>query len=220
MRGFIDGEYQDGEVRGCTFIAGVRGMGKSTEMARLISLCAGGAIFWDPVARHGNLMPGGVLIHQPGDLERYLRVNRARRFRVVYQPRSGDVDEHFRAVCRTVRAFGWMVLAIDEIDIVSGAHWGPSWMCAELYHLVNFGRHCRVSLLATARYPNAVPRGYTSQCTSMRLFRTTEPKHLRYFEEYIGAENASKLRSLPPYNYLLWSGEGHPSEIHSHALKL
>ena len=36
MRGFIDGEYQDGELRGCTFIAGKRGMGKTTEMARLL----------------------------------------------------------------------------------------------------------------------------------------------------------------------------------------
>ena len=42
MRGFVDGEYQDGELRGCTFIAGKRGMGKTTEMARLRAFCAGG----------------------------------------------------------------------------------------------------------------------------------------------------------------------------------
>ena len=104
--------------------------------------------------------------------------------RVCYQPRSGDVDAHFQAVCKIVRAYGWLVFAIDELDIVSGPRWGSSWMCPELYHLVNYGRHCRVSLLATARYPNAVPRGYTSQCASMSLFRITEPKQLKYFEEY------------------------------------
>ena len=66
-RGFIDGEYQDGEIRGCTFLAGIRGMGKSTEMGRRIAMCGGGAVFFDPVAKHAHLMPGGVLVHQPGD---------------------------------------------------------------------------------------------------------------------------------------------------------
>jgi hypothetical protein len=220
MRGFIDGEYQDGEIRGCTFIAGIRGMGKSTDMARKLAQCGGGAIFWDPLARHQHLMPDGVLIHQPGDLERYLRVNHGRRFRILYQPRSGKIDDHFRAVCRIVQAFGWMVFAIDEIDIVSGPHWGSTWMCPELYHLVNYGRHCRVSMLATARYPNAVPRGYTSQCTSMCLFRVTEPKHLRYFEEYIGSENTARLPSLPKYHYLEWTGEGLPAAVCSAGNKL
>lgn len=207
-RGFIDGEYQDGEIRGCTFLAGIRGMGKSTEMGRRIAMCGGGAVFFDPVAKHAHLMPGGVLVHQPGDLDRYLRANVGRRVRVCYQPRSGDVDAHFQAVCKIVRAYGWLVFAIDELDIVSGPRWGSSWMCPELYHLVNYGRHCRVSLLATARYPNAVPRGYTSQCTSMSLFRVTEPKQLKYFEEYLGSQDAARLPSLPKYHYLKWSGDG------------
>jgi hypothetical protein len=212
-RGFIDGEYQDGEIRGCSFLAGIRGMGKTTEVARRLNACGGGTVFFDPLAKHGPLFPSGVLIHQPGQLQEYLRINRGRRVRVVYQPRAGSLDAHFQAVCAIVRAFGWLVLAVDELDTVSGPRWGSSWMCQEFYHLVNYGRHCRVSLLATARYPNAVPRGYTSQCTSMSLFRITEPKHLKYFEEYIGAENTSRLPSLPKYQYLRWSGDGEPSAM-------
>lgn len=207
MRGFIDGEYQDGEIRGCGFVAGIRGMGKTTLVGKMLATCGGGAVFWDPLAKHAHLFPGGVILHQPGELEQYLRANRGRRVRIVYQPVSGDIEQHFRAVCRIVRAFGWLVFGIDELDMVSGAHWGPSWMCPELYHLVNYGRHCRVSLLATARSPNQVPRGFTSQCTTMRLFRITEPKQIRYFEEYIGKENAARLSSLSPYTYLNWSGD-------------
>lgn len=219
-RGFIDGEYQDGEVRGQSFLGGIKGMGKTTEMGRLLAQCGGGALFWDPLAKHNALMRDGVLAHQPGDLEIYLRANRGRRFRVLYQPTSGDIDAHFRAVCRIVRAFGQMVFAIDEIDMVCGNRWGSSWMCPELYYLVNYGRHSKLAMLATARWPSSVPRGYTSQCISMRLFRTTEPAHLKYFQDYIGAEDSRRLPSLPKFHYLLWTGEGEPSQVCNHPLSL
>jgi hypothetical protein len=150
MRGFIDGEYQDGELRGCTFIAGKRGMGKTTEMARLLSLCSGGVLFFDSLSRHESVLEGYKIISQPGELENYLRVNRARRFRVLYQPRAGSLDEHFQAVCTVVRAFGSMILGVDELDMLCGSQWGDSRMPPEFYHLVNYGRHCRVSMLATA----------------------------------------------------------------------
>lgn len=208
MRGFIDGEYQDGELRGCIFVGGVRGMGKTTEMARLLSGCLGGALFFDPLSRHESVLPGYRMVTQPGQLEAYLRANKGRRFRVLYQPREGALDAHFRAVCAIVRAFGWMILGIDELDMLCGPRWGDSRMPPELYHLVNYGRHCRVSILATARYPMSVARGYTSQCQQMRLFHMREKTHVRYFEEYIGEEDARRLASLPKFQYLLWTGDG------------
>jgi len=207
-RGFIDGEYQDGELRGCTFVAGVRGMGKTTEMARLLSQCLGGSLFFDPLSRHEHALPGSKLITQPGDLTEYMRANRGRRFRVLYQPRSGSVDAHFRAVCVTVRAFGWLIFGIDELDMMCGPRWGDARMPPEMNHLVHYGRHCRVSMLATARRPMNVARGYTSQCQSMRLFRMREQADVKYFEEYIGREDANRLKSLPKFHYLKWSDGG------------
>jgi len=205
VRGFIDGEYQDGEIRGCGFIAGVRGMGKTTEMGRLLSLCTGGVLFFDPLARHEHVLPGRRLIHHWVELENYLRVNRGRRFRIIYQPRGGSIDEHFKGVAACVRAFGWMIFAIDELDMLCGARFGDARMPQELYDLVNYGRHARVSMLATARYPMSVARGFTSQCATLRLFYMREKKHLQYFEEYIG-EEISRLPSLPKYHYLFWDG--------------
>lgn len=210
--GFIDGEYQDGELRGCTFIAGQRGMGKTTELARLLAQCGGGTLFFDPLSRHEHVLPGYRLVTQPGELAEYLRVNRGRRFRVLYQPRSGDLDAHFRAVCKVVRAIGWMIFGMDELDMMCGARWGDTRMPPELYHLVNYGRHCRVSMLATARRPMNVARGYTSQCQAMRLFYMRERADVRYFEEYIGNEDAARLPSLPKYHYLHWTGDG-PARI-------
>jgi len=206
MRGFIDGEYQDGELRGCCFLAGQRGMGKTTEMGRLLSLCSGGVVFFDALSKHEAALHEYKLVSQPGDLEAYLRVNRGRRFRVLYQPRRGDVSAHFQAVCIIVRAFGEMIFGIDELDMLCGPRWGDSRMCPELYHLVNYGRHCRVSMLATARRPMSVARGYTSQCFDMRLFRITERADLRYFEDYIGQSEVARLGALGKFQYLHWTG--------------
>lgn len=213
MRGFHDGEYQDGEVRGCGFVAGIRGMGKTTEMARLCNQCLGGALFFDPLSRHESALSGYRLISQPGRLVEYLQVNRARRFRILYQPRTGELDQHFHSVCTVVRAFGWMLFAIDELDMLCGPRYGDTRMTPAMYHLVNYGRHCRVAILATARRPMNVPRGFTSQCLSMRLFQMRERADLRYFEEYIGETDARRLSSLPKFQYLHWTGDGPAAQM-------
>jgi hypothetical protein len=207
-RGFIDGEYQDGELRGCTFIAGKRGMGKTTEMARLLGSCGGGVLFFDSLSRHESILSRCKLFSQPGKLEAYLRVNAKRRFRLLYQPQAGSLDDHFRAVCTIVRAFGWMIFGVDELDMLCGSQWGDRRMPPEFYHLVNYGRHCRVSMLATARRPMAVARGYTSQCLEMRLFGMTERADLKYFEDYIGQTDAQRLATLDKYQFLHWTGDG------------
>ena len=207
-RGFIDGEYQDGELRGCIFIAGKRGMGKTTEMGRLLSACGGGVLFFDSLSRHEAALKGYRIVSQPGELEEYLRANVGRRFRVLYQPRSGDLDQHFQANCLIVRAFGEMIFGVDELDMLCGSQWGDSRMCPEFYHLVNYGRHCRVSMLATARRPMSVARGFTSQCLEMRLFGMTERADLKYFEDYIGQADAQRLATLSKYQFLHWTGDG------------
>lgn len=200
-RGFIDGEYQDGELRGLNFLVGRRGTGKTTEMNRLLQECGGGVGFFDTLSKHAGVFTGYAIINEPGSLVNYLRLNRGRRFRWLYQPRAGDLDAHFRAVCSIVRAFGWMIFGVDELDKLCGARWGDARMCPELYHLVNYGRHERVSMIATARRPRAVPRGYTAE-SEMRLFHMKERADIDYFEDLVGEETASQLRTLKPYFYL------------------
>lgn len=211
-RGFIDGEYEDGECRGLIFLAGKRGMGKTTELARMLSTCGGGVSFFDPLSKHARILPGFRIFSQPGPMVEYLRVNAGRRFRVLYQPRDGDMVEHFRAWCRILRAFGSQVAGVDELDMFCSSSWGPSRMPPEFNWLVHYGRHCRVSMVATARRPMDVARGFTSQCLSMRLFRITERADLRYFEDYIGGEVVA-LPRLDKYQYLHWRGDGDPSDI-------
>jgi hypothetical protein len=187
-------------------------MGKTTEMGRLLSLCSGGVLFFDVLSRHESVLSGFRLISQPGQLKYYLRLNAKRRFRILYQPRSGDPADHFRAVCSIVRAHGEMIFGIDELDMLCGPSWGDSRMPPEFYYLVNYGRHVRVSMLATARRPMSVARGFTSQCLEMRLFGMSERADLKYFEDYIGAADAARLATLGKYQYLHWTGDG-PAQL-------
>ena len=201
IRGFHDGEYQDGEVRGIVFLVGRRGFGKTTEAGRLLNTCTGGVCFFDPMSKHAGLLPGGVIISDPDTLENYLRVNRGRRFQVVYQPRTGDLDTHFRGWCRTVAAFGWMIACVDEVDKFCGPRWGPKWMPPELAHLVDYGRHCRVSMIVTARRPQGVAAALKAEC-EWRIFRLKDGKALDSLADEIGDENLPRIRELPKYYYL------------------
>ncbi len=166
-RGFIEGEYQDGEIRGLTFLAGMRGMGKTTETARLLSQCAGGALFFDTTGNHP--FKGYKTFTQPDDLVKYLKANHNRRFRIRYVTTDEHAEEHFVRVCSIVRWARWMVFAVDEVDTFCGPEHGAKQMPMPLYNLAHFGRHYRVSMLVTARDPaslsiksvrSAAPCGY------------------------------------------------------------
>lgn len=213
MRGFIDGEYQDGELRGITFVGGVRGMGKTTELGRLLASCSGGVVMFDPLSKHEHVLPGCVVVTEPGQMKRYLKTNHARRFRLMYQPRGGDVDAHFDACARIVRAFGWMIFAMDEVDMLCGPRWNSRRMPPILYDLVNFGRHHRVSMLATARRPSEVAKGFISQCHEMRLFRITLEDDQDYLRQYIGRANAARLSKIHKYQFMLWRDNSDQAQL-------
>jgi hypothetical protein len=206
-RGFIDGEWQDGEVRGRTFIAGEAGMGKTTEMLRLVFQCTGAVLFFDTAGTHADRLRarGFITMHQPGTLKDYLLANLGRRVRVVYVPLD-DPDEHMHEVATIVRAlakcFGGMIFAVDEIDMCCGT--GKRGMDPALYYLAQLGRHVHVSMICTARDPATLPIRFRSQCSSMRLFRTNENIYLEYFAKRIGKANAARLQTLQKTYYLHW----------------
>ena len=213
MRGFIDGEYQDGELRGLTFLAGQRGMGKTTEAIRLVEQCSGPVIFFDSVGRHASLLHGFKPFSETRALEEYLRANVGRRVRVVYVPTDEYPEKHIQAVALMVRAFGSMIFAVDEIDMFCGQEWGVKGLPVELYNLAHFGRHYQVSMLCTARDPASLSIRFRSQCEFMRLFRTDEERYVKYFEARIGKANAAKLPGLQKTYFLLWQSGCQDAQI-------
>jgi hypothetical protein len=200
MRGFIDGEYQDGEIRGLNLLLGVRNSGKTTEMDRLLSLCTGGVLFFDTLSKHGQVLTGYKVIGEPEQLVAYLRANRGRRYHVLYQPRRGNLDQHFSDVCTIVKAIGWMIFAVDEIDKLCGARFGDSRMPPCLYELVNYGRHHRVSMIATARWPKSVAPGYRNEA-ELRVFRL-KAETADAIRGDLGDEAAARAITLDRFYYL------------------
>lgn len=207
-RGFIDGEYQDGELRGLNFLVGLRGFGKTTEMDRLLQLCTGGVLFFDTLSKHGDVLHGYVVLSDPDHVTAYLRVNRGRRFRILYQPRGGNLDFHFREICKIVRAFGWMIFGVDELDKLCGNQYSPTNMPPEMYELVNYGRHHRVSMIATARRPKAVPAGYRDEA-EFRVFRL-KADVAELLAGDLGKETVARIVQLPKFYYLHCVQDGEP----------
>jgi hypothetical protein len=207
-RGFIDGEYEDAGIRGCNFIVGQRNSGKTFEMARRLNACLGGCVLFDSLSRNQHALKGGELFTEPAQLDAALMANRGRRFRFTYQPRSGSRDEHFEAVCNLARAYGWFILAIDEIDAVCGSRFGESRMPPGLNHLVNYGRHDRISLIACARKPQRVSKDYLGECLNISVFYTSEFAAIKNIEEFIGPEDAARIRGLGRFEYLDWTEPG------------
>lgn len=205
-RGFVDGEYQDGSIRGLSFLAGKRGMGKTTEMDNLLNSCSGPRIFFDTLSKHHDIIRHTHLVSDLAELKNAIRSAHRSPFKILYQPRFGSLDVHFQNVCLIVLAVAkgenGLVFAVDEIDKLCGVRFGESRMCGGLYDLVNYGRHHRVALLGTSRRPAQVPRGFTSECFDMRVFRVTEPNSLDYFKEY--SVDLLKARALEKYQYLYW----------------
>jgi hypothetical protein len=220
-RGFDGVEYVDGEIRGLVFLAGERGMGKTTEMLRLEEQCTGPVVFFDTVGTHAARLcsKGFKLFSQAGPFKKYLMANLGRRVRSVFVPIDENPELHAESVCKTVRAFGFeskmrfgsaggAVLLMDEIDMVCGPEWGHRWMSPSLYYLAQCGRHVQVSMACTARDPKTLPKKFRSQFASMYLFRVSEEDDVKYFRARVGAANALKLPTLQPMYYLKWQAGG------------
>ena len=67
------------------------------------------------------------------------------------------------AAATIARAFGDLILCVDEIDTFCGAEFGAKGMPIELYNLAHYGRHYHVSMLCTARDPASLSIRFQSQ---------------------------------------------------------
>ncbi len=96
MPAFIKGEWQDGEVRGVNFLAGFRGMGKTTEMGRLMNGCSGTVIFYDHKGTHPSLLRRLHFFHAD----------------------FGSIECHSSLLAPTESAYGWPVHSPPAVMVV------------------------------------------------------------------------------------------------------
>jgi hypothetical protein len=212
----IDGEYSDGNIAGLVVAAGKRKSGK-TFLAFQESLLCKRKVHFDTLdqytAEKGYDLKGWQIAHQPGELREIFATNlNAEHLSVIYKPLGGDKVTHFRAVTRLVLNYGKLgrgvIYFVDEIDKFCSPHEPLKTGCPQLYDLVEYGRHFKVSAWFNTRRPHAVSRSLTAQVAEFRIFKTTEPLDKKYFEKSIGSA-VKELPRLGKYEYLWWTDDAH-----------
>jgi hypothetical protein len=124
---------------------------------------------------------------------------RAKSFAICWRGFGLDPLEGFEFGNRVAMAAGNCWVHWEEVDLFSPRGALPPYGRA----LVNSGRHDGVRLIACARRPLRVSRDLTASATRIVCFQTTEPRDVRYLEEFIG-EAAKQVRTLAQWHALDW----------------
>lgn len=116
---------------------------------------------------------------------------------------ADGAEDAFEFANRCALAAGDMLVVWDEVDRFSTA----AKMPPAAKRIVNAGRHVGLRLFACSRRPYMMNRDLTALATRMAIFRTTEPRDLRYFADYVGAA-AENVPGLEAYHALDWTEHG------------
>ena len=175
---------------------GRRGEGKTYFLVELLKN-SNRLIYIDPIGEQKNVGLG-VVISGIENLILYLEGNN--KFRVMYQ--IGSKKDEFSYIARICMVVGNLELAIDEVDMFIPVHCG----CEHTLNLIKRGRHYGISIYGTSRRPPEVSRLLSSQAHRIVCFAMNEPRDINYLRQFIGANNAEKVKQLEKYKYIDWRG--------------
>ncbi|KKL55885.1 hypothetical protein LCGC14_2250930 [marine sediment metagenome] len=209
-------------------IFGKTGMGKSTALKELIRR-APRVVVLDPLGKLGHL---GVCVESLDEFKGYWRAQFTGGWKIILQPaRLADTPEV--VALKAARKPGPVILraqfapylelagdvakrgcppflvAVDEVDAFGSAFAADP----AVRGVADYGRNFGISLAFAARRPACVDRTLTSQCSTLYVFRITEPRDLEYFGDVIGRQAAAKLPSLARFHALCWRGSGTEATI-------
>jgi hypothetical protein len=164
---------------------------------------------------------GFPVVTQPGQLKAALAAaGKDGPFRVVYQPRSGDVVEHWEYVGWLCLKAGRLIVVVDEIDMIcspgssknaKSEYWKKTNRMAALEQIVQYGRHHEIALVGIARAPQDVWRRLTGQSLRMLVFRMNERLELDALASRLGS-HVNELPTLEEFQYLDWTDGGNVSK--------
>ena len=173
-------------------------------------------VVFDPLACCGDLR--WPVVSQPGQLRKVLAAaGHTGVVRCIYQPRTGNVVEHWEHV-------GWLclkaeniIVVCDEVDQVCSASASknaasPYWKkfpnkTPALEHIVQYGRHSHLAFVGIARAPQDVWRRLTGQSERILVFTMNERLELDALRGRLGS-NTDRLPSLGKYEYMDWEDGG------------
>ena len=183
-------------------VLGRRGCGKTTLIRGYVASKPRLLIF-DTLAEYGS---SGRTFSTIEPMISFVESRQYLQFRAVYQPiDSRDLEEAFSDFMRLCWIVGDCTIVIDEIDQVSSA----VSVSPELARNLRYGRHRKLFVIAASRRAAEVPRLITSQADELISFNQTEPRDVKYIEDYAGKTFAAKTTMLPRYHALIYRSFDH-----------
>jgi len=183
-----------------TIILGKRGGGKSyyiknslRDMPRFL--------IYDTMGEYSEY---GIVFQDVPELCNYLQKYYQEDFKIIYQPLNPSTE--FDYIADLVYSIGDTYFIVEECDTYcSSYNISPSFA-----NIVQRGRHSNIDLWAVSQRPYRMNRTLSSQAKEIVSFQMTEPRDIKYIEEYLGREEALEVQDLEKYHFLKWrSGEGY-----------
>lgn len=135
--------------------------------------------------------------HKPEDIVWCWNHNR---YKIVYQPPPGiDLIEDFNNLCYLVFHKGNYVLWVDEVGSVTSAYNIPQWFS----ECLRLGRGRNTGVISLSQRPMDIHNTVLSEADYIIAFQL----HLKGDRQKVAGiigEEASKLREIPRYHYLLY----------------
>lgn len=183
-------------------VLGRGGSGKSYLVASWLKRSRGRVLIYDPNGED-LYAKGATVIETAGALVDAYRAEHPPR-RIAWRGLATMGRDAFEWCNEVAWAAENLTLVWEEVDGVSDAGKLPD----RAFKLVNQGRHRRIRLIACSRRPARVSRDLTANASRLVVFRTREPRDLKYLGEFVDETAAMALPDLADYHAVDWR-EGH-----------
>jgi DNA helicase HerA-like ATPase len=172
-------------------VLGASGSGKSAYLKRTIAKGSPRLLIFDPMAEYD-----GEIV---SDLAGLVAGLKAKRFRLVFRPKS---DDKLRAVqfdflCRAALAAGNLTLVVEELRFVttpSRAPMGWAKVCLT-------GRHKGLKVYGASQRPASIDKDFLGNCTIIRAGRLAYPEDIRAVSKATGTP-PDQLAALRPLDWI------------------
>ena len=120
-------------------------------------------------------------------------------FRIIYRPLSPKDEIGWLAVA--VFALGNLTFVVEEIDSICT----PFDIPLPMQSIIQRGRHKNIELIGVTPAPFGIHRDLTRQAKDIFIFRTSEPRDIKYLRQLLGERIEPKLAALEQYEFVHWS---------------
>jgi hypothetical protein len=174
-------------------IIGKTGSGKSVKA---LKLCEDRprVVFFDTL---GHDYSDGVVFYDLAAIKAFWLKCYRGRFRLIYRP-TNEIEE-FDQLCDLCYKCGNLTLVAEELDLFCP----PLQVTPGLRYILKRGRHADITFIGITQRPYGIDRMVTALANEVYVFKTDEPRDIKYLCERLGEGIAARIAALGEYEYVL-----------------